>query len=456
MTPGARIQAAIELLDQIAQAAAPADRLVASFFRSRRYAGSKDRRAVTETVYDVLRRQGEYAWRASGADSRHLVLVHLMAKSGSSAGEVTTLFSGEKFCPASLDPGEQATLTQLSQTSTTMVTPAWVRGNYPEWLGASLARRFGPELEREMAALLGRAEVDLRVNVLKSSPANVAAALAKDDIATTPGRFAPTALRLDSRQTMSKHALYLNGAIEIQDEGSQLVALLCAAGPGQQVVDYCAGAGGKSLALAAQMENKGQIFAFDSEPRRLEPLRRRLQRAKVRNVQVHALGEAAAVAALSGLAGKADRVLLDVPCSGSGAWRRNPESKWRLREEQLARLGAAQGRILRSTAPLVRPGGRLIYATCSILMEENEDQIESFLAEQPEFEVVPIGRVWDEVMTGTDQAGCPCDDPYLRLTPAQHGTDGFFAAVLQRRAAGGSSPDEAMVKSDPRQIGELS
>ena len=448
MTPGARIQAAIELLDQIAQAAAPADRLVASFFRSRRYAGSKDRRAVTETVYDVLRRQGEYAWRASGTGSRHLVLAHLMRNGAASAGEVGALFNGEKFCPASLDAGEQAALTEMSQAPSTGVVaaPAWVRGNYPEWLGASLARRFGPELEGEMAALRGRAEVDLRVNVLKSTPAKVAAKLAADDIATTPGGLAPTALRLEGRRTMSKHALYLNGAIEIQDEGSQLVALLCAAGPGQQVVDYCAGAGGKSLALAAQMENKGQIFAFDTEARRLEPLRRRLQRAKVRNVQVHALGEAAAVAALSGLAGKADRVLLDVPCSGSGTWRRNPESKWRLGAEQLARLGAAQGRILRSTAPLVRPGGRLIYATCSILMEENEDQIERFLAAQPEFEIVPLSRIWDEVMTGPDHPACPCDDPYLRLTPAQHGTDGFFAAVLQRRAAGESGPDEGMVK----------
>ena len=440
MTPGARIQAAIELLDQIAAAAAPADRLVASFFRNRRYAGAKDRRAVTETVYDILRRQGEYAWRASGADSRHLVLAHLMSAGTANAGEVATLFDGQKFCPANLDDQEQAALTRLSQAAAAPA-PAWVTGNYPEWLGPSLARRFGADLEREMAAFLGRAEVDLRVNLLKSTLARVAAKLAKDDIGTTPGGLAPTALRLDARRTMSKHALYLDGSIEIQDEGSQLVALLCAVGPGQQVVDYCAGAGGKSLALAAQMENKGQIFAFDSDARRLEPLRARLQRARVRNVQAHALGEAAAAATLSGLAGKVDRLLLDVPCSGSGVWRRNPESKWRLGAEKLSRYGAAQSRILRSTAPLVRPGGRLIYATCSLLMEENEDQVEGFLADQPEFEVLPISRVWDEAMTSPDRAVCPCDDPYLRLTPAQHGTDGFFVAVLQRRLAGADAPD---------------
>ncbi|MDA1100535.1 MAG: RsmB/NOP family class I SAM-dependent RNA methyltransferase [Proteobacteria bacterium] len=447
MIPGARIQAAIELLDQIADAAAPADHLVAGFFRGRRYAGSKDRRSVTETVYDVLRRKGEYAWWADGTDSRRLVLAHLMAKDNANAGDIATLFSGEKFCPASLDDGEHAALAQMPLAAA-KAAPAWVRGNYPEWLAASLVRRFGSELEGEMAALQGRAEVDLRVNILKSTPAKVAAELKGHDIGTVPGAFAPTALRLDSHRTMSKHALYLSGAIEIQDEGSQLVALLCAVGPGQQVVDYCAGAGGKSLALAAQMENKGQIFAFDSEPRRLEPLRTRLQRAGVRNVQVHALGDRSAVAALSGLTGKADRVLLDVPCSGSGAWRRNPESKWRLSEEQLLRYGAAQGRILRSTAPLVRAGGRLIYATCSILMEENEDQIEGFLAEQPAFSVLPISRVWDEVMTSPDRPTCPCDDPYLRLTPARHGTDGFFVAVLERRAAASDTmPDEVMIKA---------
>ncbi len=444
MTPGARIQAAIELLDQIAGTTAPADRLVASFFRSRRYAGSKDRRAVTETVYDILRRQGEYAWRAGRGDSRHLVLAHLVAKDDANAGAIAALFNGEKFCPADLDEREQTALRQLSEMSavTLAAAPAWVKGNYPEWLTPSLTRVFGPELESEMAALLGRAEVDLRVNVLKSSPARVAAKLAADDIGTKAGVLAPTALRLDSRRTMSKHALYLNGAIEIQDEGSQLVALLCAAGPGQQVVDYCAGAGGKSLALAAQMQNRGQIFAFDSDPRRLEPLRGRLQRAGVRNVQAHALGTGAAAAALSGLAGKVDRLLLDVPCSGSGAWRRNPENKWRLRVEQLARQGAVQSRILRSTAPLVRPGGRLIYATCSILMEENEDQVEKFLAEQPAFEVLPISRVWEEVMAVTDRPACPCDDPYLRLTPARHGTDGFFAAILERRETAGEAASE--------------
>ena len=429
MIPGARIQAAIELLDQIGAATVPADRLVGNYFRSRRYAGSKDRRSVTETVYDVLRRQGEYAWRAGGTDSRRLVLAHLMLDQHQKADDVAALFDAAKFCPADLDADEQVALAQLSQDAS-KEAPAWVVGNYPEWLHQPLTRWFGDDLGAEMAAMQGRGSVDLRVNMLRSDAAKAADALAEDDIATTQGTLAPTALRLQSRRSMINHPLYQSGAVEIQDEGSQLVALLCAAQPGQQVVDYCAGAGGKSLGLAAQMDNKGQIFAFDSAPQRLRPLRGRLQRAGARNIQVHALADAAAIAALATLEGKADRVLLDVPCSGSGAWRRNPESKWRLTAEKLAEYGATQGEILRRAAPLVKPGGRLIYATCSILMEENEDQIENFLKEQPEFEVLPISGVWHETL-GTD---CPSDDPYLHLTPAKHGTDGFFVAILQRRA----------------------
>ncbi len=438
MIPGARVQAAIELLDQItaAGATAPADRLVGNYFRSRRYAGSKDRRAVTETVYDVLRRQGEYAWRAGGGDSRRLVLAHLMAEANGDlearASGVAALFDAARFCPANLDVDEQAALRQLSRQDKTEA-PAWVVGNYPEWLHAPLARRFGADLGAEMASMQGRAAVDLRANTLKSSRDDLMAAMTADDIPVTPGALAPTALRLNSRRAMTGHPLYQGGAIEIQDEGSQLVALLCDARPGQQVIDYCAGGGGKSLGLAARMANKGQIFAFDSAPQRLRPLRARLQRAGARNIQVHALADAAAIAALANLTGKADRVLLDVPCSGSGAWRRNPESKWRLTADKLSQYSALQDEILRRAAPLVAPGGRLIYATCSLLMEENEDRIESFLGEQSGFGVLPISGVWDEVL----DTACPNDvrdGAYLRLTPAGHGTDGFFVAILERRA----------------------
>ena len=427
MTPGARLQAAIDLLDEIGGSAVPADRLVGNYFRSRRYAGSKDRRAVSEMVYDVIRRRGEYAWAVGGTGSRQLALAHLMSRPDAGAAAVANLFDGAKYCPGELNAEEQALLAAM--TGSWDGAPAWAAGNYPEWLAPSLTRRFGAHLEGEMSAMGARADVDLRVNVLKTDAARVAASLAKDDIATTPGALAPTALRLADRRSLANHPLYQSGAIEIQDEGSQLVALLCAARAGQQVVDYCAGAGGKSLALAAGMGNKGQIFAFDNNPRRMRPLRERLQRAGARNIQLHALADAAARKVLADLRGKADRVLLDVPCSGSGAWRRNPESKWRLSPEQLVHFGRTQTEILNLAAPLVSPGGRLIYATCSILMEENEDRIEAFLAEQSGFEVLSISEVWADTLGGD----APCDDPYLRLTPARHGTDGFFLAVLQRK-----------------------
>ena len=255
MTPGARLQAAIDLLDEIGGSAVPADRLVGNYFRSRRYAGSKDRRAVSEMVYDVIRRQGEYAWAAGGTGSRQLALAHLMSRPDAGAAAVANLFDGAKYCPGELNAEEQALLAAM--TGSGDGTPAWAAGNYPEWLAPSLTRRFGADLEGEMSAMGGRADVDLRVNVLKTDAARVAASLAKDDIATTPGALAPTALRLADRRSLANHPLYQSGAIEIQDEGSQLVALLCVARAGQQVVDYCAGAGGKSLALAAGMGNKG-------------------------------------------------------------------------------------------------------------------------------------------------------------------------------------------------------
>ena len=430
MTPGARLQAAIDLLEEITGSTAPADRLVGNYFRRRRYAGAKDRRAVSEMVYDMIRRRGEYAWAAGGTGSRQLALAHLISQPDAEAAAIANLFDGAKYCPDELTADEQALIAAM--TGSWDGAPAWAVGNYPEWLAHSLSRRFGADLEREMAAMGGRADVDLRVNVLKSDAAKVAASLAKKDIATTPGALAPNALRLTDRRSLANHPLYQSGAIEIQDEGSQLVALLCAARAGQQVVDYCAGAGGKSLALAADMGNKGQIFAFDNNPRRMRPLRERLQRAGARNIQLHALAEATARKALADLSGKADRVLLDVPCSGSGAWRRNPESKWRLTAEQLEQYGQTQAKIMNLAAPLVAPGGRLIYATCSILVEENEDRIDAFLAEQPGFEILPISEVWAGVLDGD----APCDDPFLHLTPVRHGTDGFFLAVLQRKRLG--------------------
>ena len=426
MTPGARIQAVIELLDQIADSTTPADRLVGNYFRARRYAGSKDRRTISDMVYEILRKKGELTWQAGGGDSRMLALAHL-TQAHKNNDAILKLFDGGQFAPSPLQTHERLDLDRMR--SPAGEPPPWISGNYPEWLHMTLHRRFGKDLTLEMAALQKRAPVDLRINHLKSNLAEVTATLAADEIPVSSGRYIPTALRLEDRRVMTTHTLYRDGAIEIQDEGSQLVALLCAARPGHQVIDYCAGAGGKSLALASAMENKGQILAFDISPRRLRPLRDRLRRAGVRNIQVHALGDPAVRSLLNERAGKADRVLLDVPCSGSGAWRRNPESKWRLTAEQLGEFTRIQSEILDQAAALVAPGGLLIYATCSILTEENEDRIRAFLVEHNDFELLPVNEVWGNVIGSP----CPTSEPYMQLTPARNSTDGFFIAVLVRK-----------------------
>lgn len=426
MTPGARIQAVIELLDQIADSTTPADRLVGNYFRARRYAGSKDRRTISDMVYEILRKKGELTWQASGGDSRMLALAHL-TQAHKNNDTILKLFDGGQFAPSPLQTHEELDLDRMRSPAGEL--PPWISGNYPEWLHMTLQQRFGKDLTLEMAALQKRAPVDLRINHLKSNLAEVTATLAADDIPVSPGRYIPTALRLEDRRVMTTHTLYRDGAIEIQDEGSQLVALLCAARPGHQVIDYCAGAGGKSLALASAMENKGQILAFDISPRRLRPLRDRLRRAGVRNIQVHALGDPAVRSLLNERAGKADRVLLDVPCSGSGAWRRNPESKWRLTAEQLGEFTRIQSEILDQAAALVAPGGLLIYATCSILTEENEDRIRAFLVRHNDFALSPVNEVWANVIGSP----CPTAEPYMQLTPARNSTDGFFVAVLVRK-----------------------
>jgi 16S rRNA (cytosine967-C5)-methyltransferase len=306
--------------------------------------------------------------------------------------------------------------------------PAWVRGEYPAWLEARLAEAFGERLAAEMGALRDEAPVDLRVNRLKANRETARAALAAQGLQARPTPFSPIGLRLPARTPLTAQAAFRDGLVEVQDEGSQLLALLTDARPGQSVVDFCAGAGGKTLALAAVMENKGRLVACDVNARRAERAAQRLRRAGVHNVHRRLL-EGESDKWVKRHAGSFDRVLVDSPCTGSGTWRRNPDAKWRLTEGELVKLVVLQGRILASAARLVRSGGRLVYATCSLLREENEDQVAAFLVDHDAFAVVPVPEVWAATIGGP----APADDPFLRLTPARHGTDGFFAAVMERR-----------------------
>lgn len=432
MTPAARLQAAIELFGQVADQSAAADRIIAEWFRSRRYAGAKDRRAVTELVYAALRRRGELAWRVrhAGLDpetapGRRLAV---MAAAGGSLEETGALCDGSRFGPPPLADSERtALISLLGPAPADLPDPA--RYNYPDWLDGSLRARFGPELPAALGALDQRAPVDIRVNGLKCERAAVQVRLTADHIDSAPTPLSPVGLRLAGRPRLDDHDLVRGGWIEPQDEAAQIASLLVAAEPGMQIVDYCAGAGGKTLALAAVMGNRGQIYACDPDKRKLERLMRRVQRAGARNVQTHVL--AADNGWLSTMAGRADRVLVDAPCSGTGTWRRNPEARWKLTPALLAEQIGRQRDVLDSAARLVRPGGRLVYVTCSVLREEDEDQAEAFLGRHPDFRLVPIPDIWPAAVGGT----CPAGDPYLVLLPHRHGTDGFFIAVFERQGA---------------------
>ncbi|GIK97165.1 MAG: rRNA cytosine-C5-methylase [Alphaproteobacteria bacterium] len=443
MTPGARLQAAIELLGEIHAAAAPADRTVAAWFRNRRYVGGKDRRDIVDRVYAVLRRRAALDWwiaRAAGDEQlpdagRARVIAALVLVDGWSADRVAGAFDGGRYRPPVLDRAEKSLAKALAgQTLAHPDQPLWVREEFPEWLEGELSVAFGPRLEAEMAALKEEAPLDLRVNTLRATRDAAIRALAAEEVEARPTPLSPWGLRVRARPALATLQSFRHGAYEVQDEGSQLVGLLVDARPGMKVVDFCAGAGGKTLAMAAAMENRGHIVACDVLEGRVERAAVRLQRAGVHNVERRGLsGERDPW--VKRHARRYDRVLVDAPCSGAGTWRRNPDAKWRLGRGDVDELVALQRRILDSACRLVAPGGRLVYATCSLLAAENEAQVAWFVETHPEFTVLPVGEVWASAVAARGGGQCPADGPYLSLTPARHGTDGFFVAVLERRAA---------------------
>lgn len=392
MTPAARAQAAIELLDEIIAAAreggAAADTLIARYFKTRRYAGSKDRRAVRDLVFRAIRRAGERP------ESGRAALLGLVGE----APELAALFDGSAHGPAPIMPDELA-------------APAGVA---PVWL----LDRFDPAIsQQELMSLLDRAPLDLRVNSLRGTRAEALAVLPE----ATPTPHAPMGVRLPEGTQVEQTQAWASGLVEVQDEGSQLLALACAACLGRTVVDLCAGAGGKTLALAADMANAGRLVATDTDRARLTRMAPRLERGGVSIVETRLLDPGREPAALADLAGAADLVLVDAPCSGTGTWRRNPEARWRLTPERLVRLVKLQTYLLDVAAELVAPGGHLVFAVCSLLGEEGRGQAAAFEARHSAFvrETVPI--------TAGTAAG-----PGLLLSPARDGTDGFFVARWQR------------------------
>ena len=431
MTPAARISSVIELIAAIDNAPRkPADAIANQFFRDRRFIGSGDRRAVSDRVWTILRTRRRLSWWLERVGMRvnpRMLAAASLLTGGWALSGVKQSFSGGQFGPTPLNPEEQAALAGMEgQGILHPDMPGAVRIEAPDWCLTHLEARFGAGLEAEMAAMDEPATLDLRVNSLSGTRAQAIAALAAEGIEAKETPLSPWGLRIEGRRPVSTGPAFQSGLVEIQDEGSQLVAALVDAKPEMRVVDWCAGAGGKTLALAMTMQNRGHIVACDVSEHRLEGAVRRLRRAGVHNVERHLTTPGDKWAKRR--AGTFDRVLVDAPCTGTGTWRRNPDARLRLLANDLAELVVKQAAILADAARLVKPGGRLIYATCSVLLEENEQQIETFLAAQPGFKVIDLAEAW------TLPATVPGEGPYLSLTPLHHHTDGFFTAVLQRLA----------------------
>jgi 16S rRNA (cytosine967-C5)-methyltransferase len=433
MTPSARLAAAIEVFAAIERERRPAADALKSWGLAHRFAGSGDRAAIAGLVYDALRRRSSSAWLMGADTPRAILLGMLKRERGLDADAIARLADGARYAPPPLTEGERARLTVADMAG----APPQVLGDYPDWLDPYLERVFGAERAEEGAALASRAPLDLRVNTLKVSRDEAARSLA--DLAPEPTRWSPHGLRIKLKAEAKSPAVhaefaYLKGFVEIQDEGSQLAALLAGARPGEQVVDLCAGGGGKTLALAAAMENKGQLYATDDDKRRLAPIHARLERAGVRNVQVRTPKSIGSE--LADLVGRIDLVLIDAPCTGIGAWRRNPDAKWRVRPGALEVRVKEQVEILDRAVPLVKADGRIAYVTCSVLDEENGGQVRSFIAQHPDFSVEKPADVANALgeRAYLFRRAVLISDEGLLMTPRRTDTDGFFVSILKRSA----------------------
>jgi len=434
MTPAARVQAAIDVLADIAAIPRPADALLSGFFRSRRYIGAKDRAVIAARVYQVLRRHARLSWwlERNGAEPtpRSLVIADLLLGDGETATSVFPHFDGSRYGPKRLTSDEVALTHRLAGRSLeTFAMPDGVRFECPAWAESLLRERFGGRFAEEMLASLEPGSLDLRINTLKTTVDQALARLAEEGVSATPTRWSPVGIRVVGRPPLATLGSFQDGWVEIQDEGSQLVAALVDARAGHQVVDFCAGAGGKTLAMGASMQNRGRIIACDVLENRLGRAAERFRRGGLHNAETRVLSSTRDTWVRRHKR-KFDRVLVDAPCSGTGTWRRNPDSRWRSLGPDLEQLQELQATLLASASRLVRRGGRLIYATCSLLSAENEAQVERFLGETGTaagFRPLPAGNVWQTLGLGLP----PFTGEYFSCTPADHGTDGFFCAIFE-------------------------
>jgi 16S rRNA (cytosine967-C5)-methyltransferase len=432
MTPAARVAAAIEIVAALETRPRPAGDALKDWGLGHRFAGSGDRSAIAGLVYDALRKKASAAFLIGEVSPRAIVLGALKLARGLDADAIAKLCDGSQYGPPPLSDAERTRLEGALAGS-----PAHVAGDYPEWLDAELAKTFGDDRAAEGAALAARAPLDLRVNTLKVDRDKAKAALAHLNADET--RWSPVGLRVplteQGRQPpVTAEGAFQKGWFEVQDEGSQVAALLTGAAPGEHGLDLCAGSGGKTLALAAKMENRGQVFAHDDDVRRLAPIYDRVKRADAHNVQIRAPKGATDV--LADLEGRMDFVLIDAPCTGTGVWRRHPDAKWRMRPGALEQRTKEQAALLDQAVRFVKPGGRVAYVTCSVLDGENGGQVRAFVERHPEFAIVPPA----EVARGLGDRGvilakaALISGEGLLLTPRRTDTDGFFVSLMRRTA----------------------
>ena len=405
------------LLSELLRSSFPADLVVSRYFRQNRELGHSDRGFVAETVYSVLRRKRSLSARCfENVTSRRLLLVALACVSGLNRRELDIV----------LRESEGKWLSEAKALRLEDLPPA-VRLDLPDWLYETLLAQFTvAELEALTTSLNQPAPLDLRANSLKAEREAVLARLNADGLVAQPCRYSPLGIRLAGKPALAKHPLFIDGSFEVQDEGSQLLGFLLQPKRGEMVADFCAGAGGKTLLLGALMRSQGRLYAFDVAEKRLAKLKPRLARSGLSNVHPVRI-ESENDIKIKRLAGKLDRVLVDAPCSGLGTLRRNPDLKWRQTAESVAELTVKQAAILQAASVLVKKGGRLVYATCSLLNAENDAVVSAFLAANPEF----VALSAEEVLARQD-ISLACGER-LRLLPHSHGTDGFFAAVMERR-----------------------
>lgn len=436
MRDGGRVAAAIEVLDAVLGRHQPVKDALRDWGKAHRFAGSSDRAWISGLVMDALRRRASIRDAMAEDTPRALAVGALHLAWGLSSDEIAAMFADDEHAPAPLSAAEKGGFIRADEGA----PPLHVTAEIPEWLALAFKKAFGAEAGEEGAAMAGRAPVDLRINTLKTEPERAVAAVKAKLKDVVESDLVIDGLRIPETDPRAKAPgaeaipAYGKGWVEVQDLGSQIAALAAGEIAGKQVLDYCAGAGGKTLALAALMENTGQVYAWDYDGRRLKAIWPRLQRAGARNVQVRDGKEAET---LGDLEGSVDCVFIDAPCTGSGTWRRRPDAKWKLKSEALKRRMAEQDEVLSKAQAYVKPGGRLVYVTCSVLPEENEERITGFLAGRDDFTPVPAsqaiassGRLAD----GAKDRLSKLEGRHgaIQLTPRRTGTDGFYICVLEK------------------------